>query len=138
MLRTSPHSRSCAAQGTRTGRKCSLVVATLLTLGIAGATACGSDDSPVAAPAATIRMGEFFYQPAELTVARGSTVLVVNDGAAVHSWILKGPGIGTAGIAPGDSLLVDLRRVAPGRYTIFCDQAGHTQAGQIGTLTVSA
>jgi plastocyanin len=115
-----------------------LAVAAALVVVIALAlTGCGSDDIQYADPVATVHMGEFFYRPAELTVPRNSAVTVVNDGAVVHSWILKGPGVGTAGIAPGGSIIVDLRDIPPGTYPIFCDQEGHTQAGQSGTLTIT-
>jgi plastocyanin len=98
---------------------------------------CGGDDVARTAPSVTVHMGEFFYRPAELTVARNSALTVVNDGAVVHSWILKGAGVGTAGVAPGGSIIVDLRDIAPGTYAIFCDQPGHTQSGQAGTLIIS-
>ena len=98
-------------------------------------SACGGDDV-AKTPPVTVSMGEYFYAPAELTVPRDSDVRVVNNGAIVHSWILKGAGVGTAGIAPGGSIIVGLQGVAPGTYDIFCDQAGHTQAGQAGKITI--
>jgi plastocyanin len=100
-------------------------------------SACGGDDEPNAAPANTVTMGEFFYQPAEFTVPRNAVVNIVNDGAVAHSWILQGAGVGTTAIAPGQSIIVDLRDIKPGTYTVYCDQAGHTQAGQRGTLTIA-
>ena len=98
--------------------------------------ACGEDDKPNATPANTVEMGEFWYKPAEFTVQADAIVNVVNVGAVAHSWILKGAGVGTTAIAPGQSIIVDLRGIKPGTYTIFCDQAGHTEAGQTGRLTI--
>jgi plastocyanin len=117
-------------------RRTSLVV--VLFLGVTLAlSACGADDTPTATPAHTVRMGEFFFQPAELTVPWNAVVNIVNDGAVAHSWILQGAGVGTTAIAPGQSIIVDLRDIKPGTYTVYCDQAGHTQAGQAGKLTIA-
>jgi plastocyanin len=114
----------------------SLVVAVLVGIS-ATVLACGSDDKPNAAPANTVEMGDFWYKPAEFTVPRDAIVNVVNVGAVAHSWILQGAGVGTTAIAPGKSIIVDLRDIKPGTYTIYCDQAGHTQAGQSGKLTIA-
>ena len=100
-------------------------------------SACGGDDKPTATPANTVSMGDFFYKPAEFTVPANAIVNIVNDGAVPHSWILKGAGVGTTAIAPGQSIIVDLRGIKPGTYTVFCDQAGHTEAGQTGKLTIA-
>lgn len=113
-----------------------LVAAVVAVLGLAFA-ACGGDDQKLTAPTATVHMGEFFYKPAELTVARNSALTVVNDGSVVHTWIVKGAGVGTADLAPGRSIIVDLKGIAPGTYQVYCDQPGHTQSGQTGTLTIT-
>jgi plastocyanin len=99
--------------------------------------ACGGDDQPAATPELTVSMGDFWYRPAEFTVPAGALLNIVNDGAVPHSWILQGAGVGTTAIGPGQSILVDLRDIKPGTYTIYCDQAGHTQAGQSGKLTIA-
>lgn len=115
----------------------SLLVGALAGLFLLALSACGGDDRTIASPGVTVHLGEFFYQPAELTVPRNAAVNVVNDGAVGHSWILKGAGVGTAEVRPGESIIVDLRGVAPGTYAVYCDQVGHTQAGQAGMLTIS-
>ena len=114
-----------------------ILLAALLGILSLGLSACGGDDQPNATPAMTVKMGDFWYQPAEFTVPKDALVNVVNDGAVAHSWIVQGAGVGTTAIAPGQSILVDLRQIKPGTYTIFCDQAGHTQAGQSGKLTIA-
>ena len=114
-----------------------LLVAVLIGVAALALPACGGDDKPNATPANTVRMGDFWYKPAEFTVPVDAIVNIVNDGAVAHSWILKGAGVGTTAIAPGQSIIVDLRGIKPGTYTIFCDQAGHTEAGQTGTLTIA-
>ena len=112
-----------------------LVLAAIVAVSVLALSACGGDDRPATAPM-TVRMGEYFYRPAELSVARDADVRIVNDGAIVHSWIIQGAGVGTAGIEPGGSIIVGLRGIAPGTYTVYCDQAGHTQAGQTGRITI--
>ena len=115
------------------------LVALALLVGLALALgACGGADARVAAPAATVRMGDFDYQPADITVGAGSEVTVVNDGGVIHNWIVRGAGVGTAELKPGRSIIVDLQGVKPGTYTVYCDQPGHVEAGQVGTLTITA
>jgi plastocyanin len=118
-------------------RSRTFIVVTLLVVATLALSACGADDTPTATPANTVRMGEFFFRPAELTVPRNAVVNIVNDGAVAHSWILQGAGVGTTAIAPGQSIIVDLRDIKPGTYTVYCDQVGHTQAGQAGRLTIA-
>lgn len=115
----------------------SLVAAVLIGISATLLPACGEDDAPNATPADTVEMGDFWYKPAEFTVPRDTIVNIVNVGAVAHSWILQGAGVGTTAIAPGQSIIVDLRGIKAGTYTIFCDQAGHTQAGQTGKLTIA-
>jgi plastocyanin len=114
-----------------------LVVAVVVGLAALALPACGGDDKPNARPANTVSTGEFFYKPAEFTVPTNAIVNIVNNGSVPHSWILKGAGVGTTAIAPGQSIIVDLRGIKPGSYTVFCDQAGHTEAGQTGRLTIA-
>jgi plastocyanin len=114
-----------------------LLIAFLVGLTALALPACGGDDKPNATPATTVSMSEFFYKPAEFTVATNAIVNIVNNGSVPHSWILKGAGVGTTAVAPGQSIIVDLRGIKPGSYTVFCDQAGHTEAGQTGRLTIA-
>lgn len=100
-------------------------------------TACGGDDAQVSTPAGTVTMGEFWFKPADLTVAAGSEVTVRNDGAVIHNWIVRGAGVGTAELKPGQSIIVSLKGIKAGTYTVYCDQPGHVEAGQVGTLTIT-
>ena len=109
-----------------------LVIAAVFALG-----ACGGDDRQVAAPANTVRMGDMFFDPADLTVPADSEVTVVNNGSVIHNWIVRGAGVGTAELRPGQLIIVDLKGIKPGRYTVYCDQPGHVEAGQVGTLTIT-
>jgi plastocyanin len=113
-------------------------LAVLALVGLAFAlSACGGDDAQVATPAGTVSMGDFWFKPADVTVAADSEVTVVNDGAVIHNWIVRGAGVGTAELKPGQSIIVSLKGIKPGTYTVYCDQPGHVEAGQIGTLTIT-
>jgi plastocyanin len=101
------------------------------------AGACGKDEGGGSA-AVTVRMGEYYYQPAQMTVPKDAKVTLVNDGALVHNWILKEAGVGTGRVAPGQSAVLDLDGVPPGNYMVYCDEPGHVAAGQTGTLTITA
>jgi len=114
-----------------------LIVTVLVGLALTTLSACGGDDKPAATPATTVMMGEFYYKPADFTVPRDAILNIVNEGAVAHSWIIQGAGVGTTAIAPGQSIIVELRDIKPGTYTVYCDQAGHTQAGQTGKLTIA-
>ena len=132
---------TCAMESTNPRRdhraaRSVLASAAVVILVALGAAACGGDPAPSKAPAATVHLGEYYYRPAELTVALKSKVTLVNDGTLVHTWIVKGAGVGTAAIAPGQTVVLDLADVPPGTYMVYCDQPGHTQMGQMGTLTV--
>jgi uncharacterized cupredoxin-like copper-binding protein len=115
----------------------SLIVTVLVTLAVTVLSACGGDDKPAATPATTVMMGEFYYKPAEFTAPRDAILNIVNEGAVPHSWIIQGAGVGTTAIGPGQSIIVDLRGIKAGTYTVYCDQAGHTQAGQAGKITIA-
>ena len=114
-----------------------LAAAVLVIVTVLGLAGCGGDDKKVAGPPNSVRMGEFYFRPADLTVPRDSEVTVFNDGAVIHNWIVKGAGVGTAELRPGQSIIVSLKGIKPGTYTVYCDQPGHAEAGQTGMLTIS-
>jgi plastocyanin len=114
-------------------RACWAVLAGLvLTAGCGGV-------SPAAHPSAAtmVHMAEYSYTPANLTVPLNAKLTVINDGTLTHTYILSGVGRGTADVQPGKRVTLDLAGVAPGTYRVFCDQAGHTEKGQSGTLTIT-
>jgi plastocyanin len=97
----------------------------------------GCSGSGSHAPSATVHTVEYRFEPPTLTVHKNAKVLVVNDGRVVHSWVLPQAGVGSAAIAPGASQTVDLSGVAPGTYSVICDQPGHARLGQIGSVTIT-
>ena len=93
--------------------------------------------APAAQPAVVIHMVEYRFIPAAVTVPRGSTVLIVNDGTMAHSWVIPKAGVGTGDVAPGRSVSLDLTGIAPGTYGVTCDLPGHAQLGEVGTVTIT-
>jgi plastocyanin len=89
-------------------------------------------------------MTDYAYDPRAVTVRRGHSITVVNDGGIAHNLkVEKGPDgrrettelTGTDSFLPGDS--EDLRLDLPaGRYAMVCTVPGHRELGMVGTLTV--
>jgi plastocyanin len=119
-------------------RACRAVLLRLVVSGLVLAAGCGGT-SPAAHPSAatTVHMAEYSFTPADLTVPSNTKLTLINDGTLIHTYILRGIGRGTADVQPGKRVTLDLAGVAPGIYQAFCDQAGHTEKGQSGTITIT-
>jgi plastocyanin len=136
-------------------------------LTVALATGCGGDDGGSDTSATTdtatdttdtttepadsggggttaVSMDEFSFDPKDLTVSKGDTLEVKNDGAVAHNLTIeKGSDpneksdklAGTSTFQGGNSeeLTVDLE---PGKYAMACTVSGHRDAGMVGTITV--
>lgn len=92
----------------------------------------------------TVALDEFSFDPKDLTVARGDTIEVKNDGAVAHNLTIeKGPDpneksqklAGTSTFLGGKSEKLDVK-LAPGKYAMVCTVSGHRDAGMVGTITV--
>jgi uncharacterized cupredoxin-like copper-binding protein len=85
----------------------------------------------------TLVTKEFYFEPDTVTVAAGSTEIVVDNsgGMVEHDFTLEELGVEIYA-APGDTEreVVDLES---GSYEFFCSIPGHREAGMEGTLTVS-
>jgi plastocyanin len=135
-----------------------LIIAVALLL-VAG---CGGDDdgnsdtinTTSTAPAAggngeaggttTVSMDEYAFDPDSLSVKKGDTITVKNDGNIGHNLTIEqGPDpkkkskklAGTSTFLGGKSedLTVDLN---PGKYAMACTVSGHRELGMTGTVTV--
>jgi uncharacterized cupredoxin-like copper-binding protein len=106
-------------------------------------TTSGGEGGAVARNA-TVAMTEYEFSPSDLTIRRGGTITVSNDGQISHDLTVEqGPNpneetkklAGTPDFLPGKSerLTVDLKA---GKYAIVCRVPGHRQQGMTGTLTV--
>jgi plastocyanin len=90
------------------------------------------------AAAGAVSMAEFKFDPAEVTVERGSTLTVRNEGSLEHDLKVRDGGevIGGTDVFPaGESqaLQVDF---PPGSYEMFCSVPGHEDSGMKGSFTV--
>jgi len=79
---------------------------------------------------------EFAIGPADLAVAEGGTLEVTNEGPMVHNLAVAGQDLKTADLASGERGRLDVSSLAAGEYELYCDIAGHEDAGMVGTLTV--
>jgi plastocyanin len=100
--------------------------AALTTFLLLGATACSSDE-PAAPPAcdtpvtaASVTMGDFFYEPTCLQASNGDTVEVVNDGDAPHTFTVEGTDLGS-NLEPHDTGELTFEGLTTGRvYEVTC------------------
>jgi plastocyanin len=122
----------------------------------AGACSSGSKPSPTTTPPpattspatttppptsasaeVTIQEVDFAFQPAQIDASTSQTIVITNNGSALHNFSIEGtpisvdtqPGETTRLEAPGPSF-------SPGTYTIFCKY--HRSLGMVGTLVASA
>ena len=115
-------------------RICLLLIAVAAAAGLG---ACGGTSAAAhKPPEATVQMVEYKFVPPNVTVHRNASVAIINDGTMVHSWVIPKAGVGTPGLAPGATEVLELSGIAPGTYGVLCDQPGHAQLGQVGTITV--
>jgi uncharacterized cupredoxin-like copper-binding protein len=105
------------------------------------------------------QMGDYFFEPAQTTVAAGSVkVTVTNVGATPHEWVLAKSDLDPASLPTGSSGDVDedkldspgeiadvvpgaddstTLKLKPGKYVFFCNIPGHYGAGMYGSLDVT-
>lgn len=122
------------------------VLVAVFAVGLAARAVDEADDAggsgAAAAPAADaggtetldVSLKEFAIDPAELSVAAGSTLDVTNDGAVVHN--LAVDGVASDMLDPAESGELDLSELEPGTYTMICEVPGHEAAGMKGTITI--
>lgn len=119
--------------------------------------ACGgSEPEVVEAPEAVtfnfVSTDEFKWDPATITVESGAEVSIVleNQGALEHNWILARDGIDVASASDADALYganvgyvqggetgeMTFIAPGPGKYLYVCTVAGHAAGGMVGELIV--
>jgi plastocyanin len=107
-------------------------------------TTTGTATRPAGGGSTTVGLDEFTIEPKDVTVSRGATLEVKNDGAVAHNLTIeKGPDptekstklAGTSTFLGGKSEKLDVN-LAPGKYAMVCTVSGHRDAGMVGTITV--
>ena len=88
--------------------------------------------------AVPVSLTEFAIGPDALTVDAGGTLAVSNDGSQLHNLRVTGTELITPDLLGGESAALDVSALAPGEYEMFCEIAGHKEAGMVGSLVVGA
>lgn len=111
-------------------------------------TACGADDSPVASPTSgdssaetaagvTVIAKDISLAPARVRATAGDVHITYrNEGSIVHTLLIEGADDFKLDVAGRGDVDEGSVRLAPGTYTMYCDVAGHRQAGMHGTIEV--
>lgn len=117
--------------------RAALLAAGLLVVGFALSPHLGAAAAP---RIVKVKAFEFAYEPKQITVPPGAVEFdVTNTGSIEHTFLIDDPAKKTVGkiasILPGKTgkLTVTLRA---GAHTIYCDLAGHREAGMVASLKV--
>ncbi len=110
-----------------------LAFAALITAAHAGSRSGGGG---VPLGATQVALSEFAITPSTISAPVGGTIVVVNNGSAVHNFNVQGTGKHTRDLNPGESATLDLRGLAKGSYPVYCAISGHKDLGMQGTLVI--
>lgn len=119
----------------------------VLGLGACGGGGGGGDETaeqgrvaaePDDAVALQVQADEFSFSPNELRATAGTVAIeYVNVGAIPHTLVIEGVDALALSVQSEGDVDAGSVRLEPGRYTLYCDVAGHRASGMEGTLTVS-
>lgn len=135
-----------------------VLTAAALVLALGGAAGCGAVPVPgsggagsryahayrpdgsatiVAGQALTLRLGDMYFRPNTLIVARGTAVqLELHNGSRIeHNFTVEPLGI-SQNVGPGQTATVHFTPTTAGTYYFYCAVPGHAAAGMVGRLTV--
>ncbi|MDP9369397.1 MAG: cupredoxin domain-containing protein [Chloroflexota bacterium] len=84
----------------------------------------------------TVVSYDIYFEPEEVTIPANTdvTVILPNDGAALHNFSIDALGI-NVDIPPGEMQQTTIN-AAPGEYEYYCAVPGHAAAGMVGVLIV--
>lgn len=136
----------CKAKRTLLGLFCTGVLL------VVAACSGGSTGSQPQGPAATapgtgaqgpvaevkIAMGDFFYDPNEVTIKAGPVrFLLTNVGATAHRFAIRGEGVNgsSKNVGAGRESVFEAT-LAPGTYKMGCTLGDHEKRGSVGTIRV--
>lgn len=113
-----------------------------LPVGVLWLTGCGQPaetaaSGPVIAVDGTDTMK---FEPATVHVKAGEAVTIAfkNKGVIVHDYISSGAdkNVRLANVLGGREARGTFQASKPGTYQVLCQQAGHKEAGMVGTIVV--
>ena len=121
----------------RTRAATALAAALLLGACGGGGSAAEPEADPSRPPDILVKVKEFRFEPADLTIDAGRPLVVAveNIGSIPHDLTVKDGGF-KATVAQGDTLRKTLTVAKAGTYKLYCSLPGHESAGMRGTLTV--
>jgi len=115
----------------------SIVALVVALAGLITVTFDDDDEKVVSAGGGTaVSLTEFALSPSSVSVAEGGELTVTNNGTVEHNLEIEGTDLVTPNLKGGESATLDLSGLEPGSYTMFCNIAGHRQAGMVGDLFV--
>jgi manganese oxidase len=85
-----------------------------------------------------VHLSEFQIAPAVINASVGDTLEVMNVGTMTHNLAIDGQTPATPMISPGGTAELKLNGLAPGTYTVYCQVAGHREAGMHSQLVLTA
>jgi plastocyanin len=83
-----------------------------------------------------IELGEMYVR-GDLSIAKGTTVVVANHGVAIHNLSIEG-GSRTPDLDPGKAFELDTSTLPSGTYTVYCMIEGHRAAGMQANLVIGS
>lgn len=116
-------------------------IAVLATVGaiLAFGLALGDDDGGGAGAAGTdveVTLTEFAIELSTEQVDSAGTLRIRNAGSMVHNVGVRGTDLISSELGPGELGELDISRLEPGTYELFCDIPGHASSGMLTTFTV--
>lgn len=115
-------------------RKAAGIVLMAALLLICGSIVAGAAETKVV----NVTGWEFRFEPDQLTVQQGQTVVIVfhNQGVLPHNLSFDQLGLKTRTIYPGETDRLIFTAAKAGKYLFRCTVAGHTEAGMHGRIVV--
>ena len=93
---------------------------------------------PDGAAALRLEADEFSFSPNDLRTAAGTVAIeYANVGAIPHTLLIEGVDALKLSVQEQGDVDTGSVTLEPGRYTVYCDVAGHRASGMEATLTVS-
>jgi FtsP/CotA-like multicopper oxidase with cupredoxin domain len=112
-----------------------LIVAVVVSANDSGG---GSSDGGAAAAGAPITLSEFTISPEMVSATTNGGLDITNTGAVAHDVAVQGTHLVSPMIPPGETGHLDLSTLEAGTYTLYCQIAGHADAGMKAMLHLSA
>jgi FtsP/CotA-like multicopper oxidase with cupredoxin domain len=110
----------------------------LVMVGVVAASDSGSKGGEtVASGPVALGLTEFALAPSSITVPKGGSIAVTNNGTVVHNVAVVDTSVKVKDLAAGESATLDVSALDPGSYEIFCAVPGHKDSGMTGTLIVT-